>query len=399
MSEEAGNNGDSDVVEVNTEADDIQNFVMPSQEELEASLEAMLYRGAKAEGIPDDQQPFAVLHPEEHEETTVFSAINTLLINTLAVPTTEAQNFILVTNRKFKMENNQPVFGEELSDSVSYWIIAGKKYTRSPTFPELKAGHTLVYVHGFYNSVTSAVDAAKLVGKNVRDANVTNVICFSWPSQNSPIKYDVDVERQAKSVPALTDLFYGLQKARANPSTDKVHLVAHSLGNRTSIAALVAATIKNTEPLADDVLGCLFFCAADVDINTSANPIGFQAYLSSLSTHAGSITSYACDSDTALYTSSTKFYNGVYRGGRYGPVACSSTNDYTTLLWEGPTNVDNGINHNSFKEPTVMADMKRAIAKDTTRETYWKTVKAGVSDEPKHHTEYYAKHRVFYIHK
>lgn len=90
----------------------------------------------------------------------------------------------------------------------------------------------------------------------------------------------------------------------------------------------------------------------------------------------------------------------MYRGGRYGPVACSASDDFTTLLWEGATNVkDDGANHNPFKAPTVHEDMQRAIRKDPTREKFWKPVEAGVSDEPKHHTEYYAKHRVYYVHK
>lgn len=384
-------------------ADDIQSYGSGAiqrerksdQADLEARLETMLTRGSDTEGNPEAMRRLGVLHPEEYKPP-IASVTRSRLMSVAAV---EPQNFILITNRDFEMVNGQPEFGYEVSNTVSFWTVGpDHTYQQSFAFPALQPGHTLLYVHGFWNSVNSAVTAASVVGPALQGANVTNVICFSWPSQNSPVHYNQDVENQKESVPVLMELFYAVEKARIN-SMDRLHLVAHSLGNRLSTAALITVFKIHKEPIRDDLFGSLFFCAADVDINTAGNQDGFQDFLSKISEHAENVTSYACDSDAALEISTSILYNGVYRGGRFAPVACSDTNDYTTLLWRGRTTVDPLVSHNSFKEPVVMDDMKRAIAYDETRHNYWRTVTTGASvGEPQHNAQYYADHEVYFIH-
>ena len=115
----------------------------------------------------------------------------------------------------------------------------------------------LVYVHGFNNTTESAVHLAVHVANKMRFAG--HVIVFSWPSRGamSRSNYLSDVATANVSKGAFLELLAAL---RASPSVDRIHVIAHSLGNRVLTRSLVAMST----PASSSKLGQIILCSPDV---------------------------------------------------------------------------------------------------------------------------------------
>jgi esterase/lipase superfamily enzyme len=123
------------------------------------------------------------------------------------------------------------------------------------------------------------------------------LILFSWPSLGRLLGYDADEDRAAISAARLAEF---LQTLEGGP-WKKVHLMAHSMGNRVLIAGL-ADNRRSHLPLREIVL-----VAADVEVEI------FKQKFAKIVGESNRFTSYVSKADRALLVSS--FFHQTNRVG------------------------------------------------------------------------------------
>jgi esterase/lipase superfamily enzyme len=184
-----------------------------------------------------------------------------------------------------------------------------------------KADELLVFVHGFNNTPE---DATLRLAQLAYDTGfLGRAILFSWPSAGSllvtwsggsspKVAYLQDAQMASKSDGALKDLLGRLirlqaEKVPAGQAPPKIHIVAHSMGNRVLLRAM--QRIKEDADLRDrKAIGHLVLAAPDVD------PIDFAEATDTFQL-AEDVTLYFNNRDRALEVS-----HEVNRVGRVGAV-------------------------------------------------------------------------------
>ncbi len=147
-----------------------------------------------------------------------------------------------------------------------------------------------VFIHGF--NVTFA-GAAKRTAQMVYDLNFTGVpIFYSWPSVGHPGSYLADAASVQVSARHLTTFLDDLV-TRSNGK--RIHIVAHSMGNRALTEALEIYALRHPE--ARDHFDQIIFAAPDVDSELFVYQTGIFERL------ARRMTLYTSDADLALSTS------------------------------------------------------------------------------------------------
>ena len=119
--------------------------------------------------------------------------------------------------------------------------------------------HALFFLHGFNVSFEDAAIRAAQIGCDLKVTGATAF--FSWPSRGSVAAYPADEASIEASEGAITDF---LVDFTANCRASKVHVIAHSMGNRGLLRALqrIAA---NAETRGKVKFGQIFLAAPDVD--------------------------------------------------------------------------------------------------------------------------------------
>ncbi len=150
----------------------------------------------------------------------------------------------------------------------------------------------VVFIHGYNVSFDDAVlRSAQLV----YDLSYDGVpILYSWPSQGSLLSYLVDGERSAWTIPHL-ELF--LKQVADESGFEKIHVIAHSMGNRAFTAALsnIARDFPNKKFFDQVVLA-----APDIDTDIFTRDLAPR-----IQSTANNITLYASSKDKALLLSKT----------------------------------------------------------------------------------------------
>lgn len=162
-----------------------------------------------------------------------------------------------------------------------------------------------MFVHG-YNS--SFEDAARRTAQLAYDLDFDGTpMMYSWPSQGSTTAYTVDEAAVRVSGRKMARFLTAVvQKAGA----DRIHLIAHSMGNRALIEALeqIVAGQDKTNP--QQLFGQVIFTAPDVDRDYFVEALG------SIRPVAAGVTLYASENDVALKTSAV--LHGAPRAGLAG---------------------------------------------------------------------------------
>jgi esterase/lipase superfamily enzyme len=165
-----------------------------------------------------------------------------------------------------------------------------------------------IYVHGFETSFAEAARQAAQIAYDL-DFDLKEdfrgvPMLFSWPSRGGVKAYGLDYDASFESIDAF-NRFLDLVKKQAG--IRRVHIIAHSMGNRVVTEALYARQ-EWAEPLVDQ----LVLAAPDVWASRFKNH-----FLHTLPRLAARVTLYVSDQDRALKASS-----GIREGEpRAGEVA------------------------------------------------------------------------------
>ncbi len=151
--------------------------------------------------------------------------------------------------------------------------------------------HALFFLHGFNVSFQDAAIRAAQLGCDLKVTGATAF--FSWPSRGSVTAYPADEATIEASERAITDF---LVDFAANCGAEKVHVIAHSMGNRGLLRALqrIAA---NAETRGKVKFGQIFLAAPDVDRDL------FLDLARLYPEHGERITLYASDGDLPVHLS------------------------------------------------------------------------------------------------
>jgi len=162
-----------------------------------------------------------------------------------------------------------------------------------------------LFVHGFNCSFE---DAARRVAQLAYDLDFDGTpMLYSWPSQASTTAYTVDEASVGISSRKLAGF---LETLVDQSGATRIHLIAHSMGNRALIESLETYLAKREPEQRRKVFGQIVFTAPDVDRDY------FLETVDSLSESAARVTLYASDNDLALKTSAK--IHGAPRAGLAG---------------------------------------------------------------------------------
>ncbi|MFD4421437.1 alpha/beta hydrolase [Agromyces sp. NPDC058484] len=153
----------------------------------------------------------------------------------------------------------------------------------------------LIFIHGYR---TSWAESVRRAAQFAYDLNFQGLpMLYSWPSRGDLLSYTADESASAWSAPHFTAV---LKRVLAEGGARRVHLVAHSMGNRVSTEALKVLALEKPDyptPVREVV-----FAAPDIDRHT------FQEFVTAFNAAVADfeaprmprLTLYACGVDSAL---------------------------------------------------------------------------------------------------
>jgi len=186
----------------------------------------------------------------------------------------------------------------ERVDNETFYRQLRERVGRSPD------RDTFIFIHG-YN--VSFEDAARRTAQIAYDLEFPGApIFYSWPSQSSITGYTIDENNVEWTVPHLRDF---LTEVVARSGAEKVHLVAHSMGNRALANALRGLSYRRDveQPMFNHVV----LTAPDIDADVFRRDLAPRIVKT-----AERVTLYASSNDTALAYSKT--VHGYPRAGDTG---------------------------------------------------------------------------------
>ncbi|MGA2189051.1 MAG: alpha/beta hydrolase [Steroidobacteraceae bacterium] len=164
-----------------------------------------------------------------------------------------------------------------------------------------------IFVHGFNNTFE---DAARRAAQLAYDLDFDGTpLLYSWPSQGSATAYAVDEAAVGISGRKLADF---LDTVVTQSGAGRIHILAHSMGNRALIEALQTYLAKRALDHRQHIFGQIVFTAPDVDRDYFMDAIG------PLRGAAERVTLYASNNDYALRSS--QLLHGAPRAGTAGDV-------------------------------------------------------------------------------
>jgi esterase/lipase superfamily enzyme len=140
--------------------------------------------------------------------------------------------------------------------SVTPWPMASFRKNLQDALAKDPQGATFLFIHG-YN--VSFKDAALRTAQMAWDLKLPSApLMFSWPSQAKAGAYTVDENNIAWTVPHLKTF---LQEIASQQGAKKIHVIAHSMGNRALMQVLQNFDRPNNKPRFNQII----LAAADID--------------------------------------------------------------------------------------------------------------------------------------
>ncbi len=148
--------------------------------------------------------------------------------------------------------------------------------------------NVLVYIHGFNTNFDDAARRAAQLGFDLKVPGIT--VLYSWPSRGSLSAYFTDLSAIEASEAHIAEF---LVAAAALADRGKVHIIAHSMGNRGLLRAMHRATTQ-AAMRSGTRFGQIFLSAPDVNASL------FRQLASVYPQVAERTTLYVADQDKAL---------------------------------------------------------------------------------------------------
>jgi esterase/lipase superfamily enzyme len=167
--------------------------------------------------------------------------------------------------------------------------------------------NVLVYIHGFNTGFDDAARRAAQLGFDLKVPGIT--VLYSWPSRGSVSGYLADLSAIEASEAQIADFLIAVS---ALADRGKVHIIAHSMGNRGLLRALHRATAQ-AALRAGTRFGQIFLSAPDISV------AAFRQLASVYPQVAERTTLYVADQDRAL-AALEWFTEGGSRVGGSPPV-------------------------------------------------------------------------------
>lgn len=203
----------------------------------------------------------------------------------------------------------------------------------------------LIFVHGYNTNFT---DAVLRMSQFVHDTGFKGVpILFTWASRGRALDYVYDINSALQARRYLRELAGIL----ADSNAESYSVVAHSMGNLTTLEAMVGLVRENFVPKTS--LNSIILAAPDVDFDL------FEQYIRGLGPVRKKIHVLVSNDDRAL-TLSRQIAGGVSRAGSTDPekLAALGVNviDLTQIRNKGSTN------HSKFaRSPEIVQLIGRGI--------------------------------------
>ena len=224
-------------------------------------------------------------------------------------------------HQRGEVEKPELIHLEFYPDSTKHFVLDEIKPQQSPAFYRLlnerieksEQRDLFVFVHGFHNTFQDAAFRTAQIAFDSQFAGAP--VFFSWPSQGAVFDYPTD-ENNADA--AIADLKQFLNDLKRNAvAAKKIHLIAHSMGNRALTAAIKEIGLESDrKPVFDE----LVLAAPDMDSKK------LRDIAPALIAVAGRVTLYASSRDAAL-TISRKIHGGEHpRAGESLPTPVTFDN-------------------------------------------------------------------------
>jgi esterase/lipase superfamily enzyme len=170
--------------------------------------------------------------------------------------------------------------------------------------------HALIFLHGFNVSFEEAAIRAAQLGFDLKVPGTTAF--FSWPSRGTVTAYPADEASIEASEQAITDF---LVDFTARCGAEKVHIIAHSMGNRGLLRALQRIE-GNAQTCGQVKFDQIFLAAPDVDRDL------FLDLARLYPPHAQRTTLYASDADLPVHLSAR--LHDAPRAGYFTPYTVAA---------------------------------------------------------------------------
>lgn len=206
----------------------------------------------------------------------------------------------------------------------------------------------ILYLHGYNNGFADAAQRSAQLAFDLGSPVVP--VFYSWPSQSSVRRYVWDSTRVQRSQPYVRELIRAILD-QVRP--DQLHIVAHSMGNRAAIAALL--DLARERPDLNRQVTSLTLLSPDVD-----QILFRRSALPELGRIAGRVALFANRRDRPLAASNVE--NGGYPLGTYADrgtpfVGAALTTIDTTEVG------DSLLRHADFEDqPAIMREIEAGIA-------------------------------------
>ncbi|MBW8358178.1 MAG: alpha/beta hydrolase [Weeksellaceae bacterium] len=201
-----------------------------------------------------------------------------------------------------------------------------------------KRGDLLVFIHGYSYTFSDELEAMETLKKQYvdnPDSPVSNLLLLSWPGSKSVFPYTY-IDDKRNSIDAGM-VFYKmmlkynefLKQVLADPELSfcgqRIHLMAHSMGNRLLRSALICMKSSNIMKVIDQVL----LLNSDISVDSFEKEDESMYKLTKL---ANRITVYINKSDDILSISTLSKNILSPRLGKYGPMNINSLPENVNVI-------------------------------------------------------------------
>ncbi len=164
----------------------------------------------------------------------------------------------------------------------------------------------LLFVHGYNVSFEDAIFRTAQLTVDLKFPGATMAFC--WPSYADPVKYTFDEQNAEVSIPALHEV---LEDLATRSSAKRVHIIAHSMGNRVLAGALESMS-PDVQERNKGVFRELVLAAPDIDSRVFRSQV-----LPHIVNNTAHCTLYASSRDRALLMS--RVFHNYQRLGETEP--------------------------------------------------------------------------------